>query len=159
MEQRRFYLSPSASSNKAQSGVDEAQKWTLPVCFKTGSGQDCQVLTPETTSLKVPAGGLFYANAGGVGYYRTSYAADQYAALLAHVETRLEPAERISLIGDEWARVRSDKATVGDYLNLVAAVKDRSRMRRCCARHWAEWRHQPAPGQHCAGERCDREVD
>ncbi len=44
-------------------------------------------------------------------------------ALLAGVETSLTPAERISLIGDEWAQLRSNKATVGDYLNLVAAVK------------------------------------
>jgi aminopeptidase N len=114
--QRRFYLSPSIKT-------DETQKWTLPVCFKTAGGQDCEVLTPEATSLKVPAGALFFANAGGVGYYRSSYAAENYAALVAQVETGLKPAERISLIGDEWAKVRADKATVGDYLNLVAAVK------------------------------------
>ena len=116
VEQRRFYLSPSIK-------VDEAQKWTLPVCFKTAGGQDCEVLTPDATSLKVPSGGLFFANAGGVGYYRASYPADKYAALVASVETGLKPAERISLIGDEWAKVRANKATVGDYLNLVAAVK------------------------------------
>ena len=121
--QRRFYLSPSVSSSKAQSGVDEAQKWTLPVCFKTDGGQDCEVLTPEATSLKVPSGALFFANAGGVGYYRSSYPADKYAALVAQVETGLKPAERISLIGDEWAKVRANAATVGDYLDLVAAVK------------------------------------
>ncbi len=46
----------------------------------------------------------------------------QYAALVAHVETGLTPEERISLTGDEWAQVRADKATVGDYLNLVAAL-------------------------------------
>ena len=34
------------------------------------------------------------------------------------------PTERISLIGDEWAQVRADKASVGDYLDLVQAVKD-----------------------------------
>ncbi len=116
VEQRRFYLSPSIKTN-------ETQKWTLPVCFKTAGGQDCEVLTPAATSLKVPSGGLFFANAGGVGYYRSSYPADRYAALVANVETGLKPAERINLIGDEWAKVRADKATVGDYLNLVAAVK------------------------------------
>ena len=40
--QKRFFLSPSIQP-------DPAQKWTLPVCFKTGSErQDCQVLTPAT---------------------------------------------------------------------------------------------------------------
>ncbi len=43
--------------------------------------------------------------------------------LAAHVETSLSPTERISLLGDEWAQVRANKATVGDYLDLVAAVK------------------------------------
>ncbi len=41
---------------------------------------------------------------------------------MAQVETGLTPEERISLTGDEWAQVRADKATVGDYLNLVAAL-------------------------------------
>jgi len=123
VEQRRFYLSPSISSNRAQSGANEAQKWTLPVCFKTASGQQCEVLTPDATRLKVPAGALLFANADGVGYYRSSYPADKYAALVAQVESGLKPAERVILIGDEWDKVRADKATVGDYLNLVAAVK------------------------------------
>jgi aminopeptidase N/puromycin-sensitive aminopeptidase len=123
VEQRRFFLSPSGSPNRAQSGADAAQKWTVPVCFKTSAGQQCEILTPESTSLKAPADGLFFANAGGVGYYRSSYAADKYAALVAAVETGLKPTERISLIGYEWAKVRANDATVGDYLNLVAAVK------------------------------------
>ena len=52
--------------------------------------------------------------------------ASVYKALVAKVETGLTPAERISLIGDEWAQVRANKATVGDYLDLVTAVKSRS---------------------------------
>jgi hypothetical protein len=43
--------------------------------------------------------------------------------LVANAETGLSPTERISLIGDEWAQVRANKATVGDYLNLVTALK------------------------------------
>jgi len=42
---------------------------------------------------------------------------------VAEVETSLKPTERISLIGDEWAKVSANDATVGAYLNLVAAVK------------------------------------
>jgi len=45
---------------------------------------------------------------------------------LAQVETGLTPEERISLTGDEWAQVRADKAAVGDYLNLVAALRSDS---------------------------------
>jgi aminopeptidase N len=114
--QQRFFLSPSIHP-------DPAQKWTLPVCFKTTDAQDCELATPETSSLKMPAAGLLFANATGKGYYRSAYAPGQYADLATHAESNLTPPERISLLGDEWAQVRANKATVGDYLNLVAALK------------------------------------
>jgi len=115
--QSRFFLSPSVTPNPEQ-------KWTLPVCFKAvQDARDCELLTPATASLQAPAGGVIFANAGGKGYYRSAYAPAQYQALVEHVESGLTPAERISLIGDEWAQVRANKATVGDYLNLVAALK------------------------------------
>ena len=115
--QVRFFLS---------SGIkpDPAQKWTVPVCFKNGSGaSECQILTPKTSALKIPSTGLFFANAGGRGYYRSAYPPTQYEALVNRVETSLTPTERISLTGDEWAQVRANKATVGDYMNLVDALK------------------------------------
>jgi len=114
--QKRFFLSPGIQP-------DPAQKWTLPVCFKTVKGQKCQVLTPADSTLPVPKTGLFFANSGGKGYYRSAYPPSVYTALVTSVESGLAPAERISLIGDEWAQLRANKATVGDYMNLVAAVK------------------------------------
>ena len=119
VSQKRFFLSPSIKP-------DPAQQWTLPVCFKTTQGQDCQVLTPATKSLKVPAGSLLYANADGAGYYRGAYAPTTYQALLEGVENKLSATERIALIGDEWSQVRANQASVGDYLNLTAAVKSDS---------------------------------
>jgi len=117
VQQKRFFLSPTIRP-------DPAQKWTVPVCLKSAKGQDCQLLTPATSELKIPLSGLFFANAGGKGYYRTAYTPADYAQLVAVVESGLTPTERISLIGDEWAQVRANKATVGDFLNLAAAVKD-----------------------------------
>ena len=115
--QKRFFLSPSIQP-------DASQKWTLPVCFKTGGdGKSCELLTQEGTKLRAPVSGYFFANAGGKGYYRSTYPPGVYAALLEGIETKLAPTERISLIGDEWAQVQANKATVGDYLNLAAAVK------------------------------------
>jgi aminopeptidase N/puromycin-sensitive aminopeptidase len=113
--QKRFFLSPSIQP-------DLAQKWTLPVCFKTATGENCQLLTPAETTLKAPARSAF-ANAGGKGYYRSAYSPSVYAALVAQVETTLTPAERIILLGDEWAQVRANKASIGAFLDLAAAVK------------------------------------
>lgn len=116
VQQQRFYLSPSMRP-------DPAQKWTLPICFKAGPEQDCELLTPSTKTLKVPAGDVLFANARGQGYYRSSYLPGDYASLVSNIENKLTPAERISLIGDEWAQVRSTKKPVGDYLDLAAALK------------------------------------
>jgi aminopeptidase N/puromycin-sensitive aminopeptidase len=115
--QHRFYLSPSIAS-------DAAQKWTVPVCFKTGPGsQDCRLLTPSDSSLSLPPAPFLFADAGGTGFYRSAYPAKAYADLVARAETGLTPAERITLIGDEWGQLRSGKASIGDFLNLVAALK------------------------------------
>ena len=119
VRQRRFYLDPSMKP-------DPAEKWTLPVCFKTGTGQNCQILTPETTTLKVPSATPFDANARAKGYYRTSYPEPVIRDLIITAETRLTPAERVGLVGDEWALVRSNRASVGDYLNLLTALKSDS---------------------------------
>ena len=117
IEQRRFFLSPSIQP-------DLSQKWTLPVCFKTSkNASDCQILTPESSTLKTPSSVFFFANAGGKGYYRSAYSPAVYAKIVANIETELTPAERISVTGDEWAQVRSNKAAVGDYLDLSAALK------------------------------------
>ena len=113
--QKRFFLSPGIQS-------DPTQKWTIPVCFKTEKGQSCQVLTPADSTLKVPSSSLFFANAGAQGYYRSAYTPAAHAAIAAAIETRLAPTERIRFLGDEWAQLRDGKATVGDYLNLAAAV-------------------------------------
>ncbi len=117
VSQRRFFISPSIQSTPEQ-------KWTIPVCFKSDTATPaCDVITPDASSLKTPSSTLFFTNAGGKGYYRSKVPADAYAKIVSHVETGLTPTERISLLGDEWAQVRANTASVGDYLNLAAAAK------------------------------------
>ena len=118
VQQQRFFLSPSVQQQRAQS-------WTVPVCVKTDADkEDCEVLSPSENSLKAPQAPFFFADAEGKGYYRTAYPADVYVKLVKNVESGLAPTERISLVGDEWAQVRADKAPVGSYLDLAAAVRD-----------------------------------
>lgn len=116
--QRRFFVSPSIKP-------DLAQKWTLPVCFKAaGDTRSCDVLTPTGTELKVPSAPVFYPNADGSGYYRTSYTPETFRNIADHAETSLNSSERIRLVGDRWAQVRANDTTVGEYLNLAAALKN-----------------------------------
>jgi aminopeptidase N/puromycin-sensitive aminopeptidase len=116
--QKRFFLSPGKTP-------DPTQKWTIPVCIKIGANrQQCQVLAPTDSRLKTPPyPGLFFANAGGKGYYRSVYPRRVHNNLVGNAGPFLSPSERISLIGDEWAQVRANKASVGDFLDLANALK------------------------------------
>src|SRR3954451_18034814 len=72
VSQKRFFLSSTVKP-------DPAQKWTLPVCFKSnGKSQSCDLITPSSTSLGVPAGDFLFPHAGGSGYSRASYPAGVY---------------------------------------------------------------------------------
>jgi aminopeptidase N len=117
--QNRFFLSSITTEAKDQ-------QWTVPVCLKTSAQPICRVLTPQDSSIPVPMDvgmPMFYANASGKGYYRTAYTPTQYKAIVAKAETTLTPPEKIGLLGDRWALVRSGQGTVGDYLDLVLALK------------------------------------
>src|SRR6202012_4135937 len=86
----------------------------------------CRVLTAADYSIPMPMDvgfPLFYANAGGKGYYRTVYTPAQYKAIVDNAETALTPPEKIGLLGDRWALARSGQASVGDYLDLSFALK------------------------------------
>ncbi len=111
VQQSRFFLTPPAS-------VPAAQQWTVPVCVRGGS---CQVIF-GAGSVKVPSGGAF-TNADAKGYYRSSYDDGSFHALLGSA-TALKAPERISLIGDRYALLRSGDGTVGSYLDLVAELRN-----------------------------------
>ena len=67
--------------------------------------------------------GFVYANVGDKGYYRTNYGASELAAIVANAEAGLTPPERIGLLGDRWALMRGGEGTVGEFLDLMLAVK------------------------------------
>ncbi len=117
--QRRFILSGAANGASVVGGA--GQVWTIPVCIESES---CQLLTPQTWVLQQgPAEQFLYANAGDKGYYRTEYAPEQLKTIVAHAETALTPPERIGLLGNEWALMRADQGPVGDFMDLVLAVR------------------------------------
>lgn len=103
--------------------VRGTESWTLPVCFRTTREPSCVLLGSADQRLMVPASRSLFANAGAKGYYRSSYPKAIYNDIVARAET-LTPEERIILIGDQWALMRSGAATIGDILNLVAALRN-----------------------------------
>ncbi len=50
-------------------------------------------------------------------------AAAELKAIVANAETALTPPERIGLLGDRWALMRAEQGSVGEFLDLVLAVK------------------------------------
>jgi aminopeptidase N/puromycin-sensitive aminopeptidase len=119
VSQSRFFLNPKNATDDAKEQV-----WTVPVCFKTGgTKRDCELLTSKEGTLKAPDAALLYADDGGAGYYRSAYTPEDYAALLSHVAT-LTPVERINVVGDELALMRSGKSKAGDFLSLAASLKN-----------------------------------
>lgn len=125
VSQQRFYLNPKIHPEGKES-------WTIPVCFKTGASSgarssrtpQCDLLSSHRQKLSIPSGPLFYANANAKGYYRTEYTPTDYRKILDIVATSLTPPERIGFAGNEWALMRSGRASIGDYMDLASALRN-----------------------------------
>jgi aminopeptidase N/puromycin-sensitive aminopeptidase len=114
--QSRFFLSSTAKA-------DQAQTWTIPVCLTAGKGKQCELLSNAASqTIAVPQGSFLFDEADARGYYRTLYTPEEYKQLVAVVETKLTPSERILMEGNEWAMVRADRAKVAQSLDLVKAL-------------------------------------
>jgi aminopeptidase N len=122
MTQRRFIIDPAATP--------PSQLWQIPVCFELAPSQastdrgynTCAVVDRPEETFNVSGAACapwVFANIDGRGYYRTEYAPDMLRALAPHVQQALTPPERLSLVGDEWALVRSARHSVGDFLTLA----------------------------------------
>jgi len=117
VSQKRFYLSRLVKDDKSQT-------WTIPVCFTTNSAAaHCELLQPDAKqSVSSPKAPFLFANAGAKGYYRTEYTPEDYRKLVAGAETKLTAPERIYLLGNQWALMRSGEGNVAQYLDLVTAL-------------------------------------
>ena len=119
--QQRYYFDRS----KFESPND--QVWQIPLCLKGSatSAPKCELLTRKEEAFTLPGcSNWVLANAGATGYYRVGYQPDAVRALAHDAETKLSPAERISLQNDIWASVRVGREPVGDYLAFAQGLQD-----------------------------------
>ncbi|MBV9574892.1 MAG: M1 family metallopeptidase, partial [Acidobacteriales bacterium] len=127
LAQQRYYF------DRAKFNEVNEQLWQIPLCLKGSangkSAQSCEVLTSKAGTVTLPRCSTWVlANPGATGYYRVGYQPDAVRALANDAETKLSPAERISLQADIWASVRVGREPVGDYLALVQGLQsDRNR--------------------------------
>jgi aminopeptidase N/puromycin-sensitive aminopeptidase len=103
-------------------GGSSSALWQIPVCLSTSDAPgSCQVLQTQTRTEPVRCDSPWvFGNAGALGYYRTDYAPDALKAIGADVERSLAAPERVSLVGDAWALVRSGQQTIGGFLDVAA---------------------------------------
>jgi aminopeptidase N/puromycin-sensitive aminopeptidase len=102
------------------------QAWNVPACFRpiTPTGNEyCTLLSARSQITNNPDNTLFFANADGHGYYRTEYERDTEDQLTKQLESGVQPAERIFMLGDEWALMRVGRLPIGKYLDLVSQLK------------------------------------
>src|SRR5262249_8684423 len=114
-----------------------SQTWVIPVCLKQldtapsqtsgkGSSESARCVVFQGKQQTVPlqdSSGILFLNAGAHGYYRSEYDQATRKNTASVAEQALTPAERISLLGDEWALARVGRESIGDYMDLVEGLK------------------------------------
>ncbi len=127
LTQQRYYF------DRAKFEAPNDQIWQIPLCLKGSSNDNsapkCELLTKKEESFTLPGCSTWVlGNAGGAGYYRVGYQPEAVRALAKDAETKLTPAQRISLENDIWGSVRVGREPVGDYLAFAQGLQsDRNR--------------------------------
>lgn len=119
LSQSRFLADPKVAATR--------QSWPVPLVFRYGTRDGAvkelrHLLDGPSGSVELPGATWYFPNGGGVGFYRYAFD-DRSIELLAKNVTALSPEERLSLLDDQWALARADKATVGQVLDLVAGLE------------------------------------
>jgi aminopeptidase N len=120
LSQERYF----ADVAKLTAGSQEI--WQIPVSLRPEGAKDATyvLLAQRQHTFGLPGCAAWvYANAGGRGYYRSSYDTATLAKMSAELETSFSPEERIHFLSDEWAMVRVGRLSVGDYLDTLEKMK------------------------------------
>ena len=119
LKQSRFFADPGLKPT--------AQVWPVPLVVRYGTRdgglKETRVLLDKATgSVELPDATWYFPNAGGMGFYRYAFD-DRSIVLLATGIANLGPEERLTLLDDQWALARANKATVGQVLDVVAGLR------------------------------------
>jgi aminopeptidase N len=120
LAQRRFYFDDKLLA------AGSPELWQIPVCMKSSgeAAAQCELMTQKEQSFTIPGcPSWVYLNAGARGYYRTAYSPEMLQKIGSSAEQALSPAERILLLGDEWAMVRANQHAIGAYLDLLEGLR------------------------------------
>jgi puromycin-sensitive aminopeptidase len=127
LSQRRFLADPGASDG------DASPRWLIPAVlrFRDARGIKEQPVLFRDGSVEVALDGAegpvtwCIGNSDARGFFRTAYDPATLARLLPDLPA-LRPAERMTLVSDQWALVRAGAAPLAGFLDLVTALADES---------------------------------
>ncbi|MES2098147.1 MAG: M1 family metallopeptidase [Pseudomonadota bacterium] len=117
-----------ATLSQSRFGLDEASKaprtWRVPVRVGTVGGKTASAITTgASTQVTVPGCGPLVLNVGKGSYLRVRYSGDAHAALVANY-TKLDLADRLGTLGDDYALARSGDQDFALWADTFAAIPD-----------------------------------
>jgi puromycin-sensitive aminopeptidase len=127
LRQERFFASPKEPDDARR------ERWPIPLVVRVrrSRGRDrLETALMTRTRERIDLGASdevrwTYANAFEGGFFRPIHSGPLLAEITAELG-RLEPSERMGLVGHQWAGLRADRAPLGDFLGLVEALGDES---------------------------------
>ena len=129
VSQRRFFQDGEKSGK---------QTWMVPLAMRAISGkivadeygretvktESVQVCGQSTQALSVPGNKKgFFANSGGVGFYRTQYPLSVHKQILDNLAS-LSAGERLAFLADQQAMAIAGNLPVDAYLDTLKAYKN-----------------------------------
>jgi puromycin-sensitive aminopeptidase len=124
VRQERFFADPRVPAAKRR------QRWPVPLVVRlggAGAGDGTVRALVQTAAqdvaLPAPPPAWCYGNERAGGFYRVRHDPETQAALVGALPA-LGAVERLALVGDQWALVRADRATVETFLDLADALGD-----------------------------------
>jgi aminopeptidase N len=119
LTQQRFF------SDRTLLEAGSSEVWNIPVCLKAGKAEKCELLASKEQQVEFDGCGAgVYGNAGGRGYYRSGYEAENLRHISASAERDLSPSERYLLLDDVNYQIQVNRLSVGDLMNLARDMKD-----------------------------------
>jgi aminopeptidase N len=119
LTQQRFF------SDRTLLEAGSSELWNIPVCLKAGKAEKCELLASKEQQVEFDGCGAgVYGNAGGRGYYRSGYEAENLRRISASAERDLSPSERYLLLDDVNFQIQVNRLSVGDLMNLAQDMKD-----------------------------------
>lgn len=129
LSQQRYFADSKAWGSSEQT-------WMVPMVIRyqdsEGVKEHRALLSDKAGQVELPAKGEVkwaYPNSQVGGFYRTELAHDDLQGLLTHGLDNLSPAEKVSILSDQWEMARAGQADLSAFMTtLKAMAKDPSRL-------------------------------